>query len=310
MELGRSTPDASIGTQMRAFFETMRPKQWSKNLIIFAGLIFSDNRLLFDVPSLLKSILAFILFCLLSSAVYILNDLVDIEKDRAHPKKRNRPLPSGRLAPRVAQTGLALIIIFVIPASFMLNTLFGVIAVAYLAKNVLYSFYLKNLVIIDVFTIAAGFVFRAMAGAFAVEVAISPWLYVVTILLALFLAISKRRHELLLLEDGRGDHRRVLEEYSAPMLDEMLSVVMASTVIAYSLYTFTANNLPENHAMMLTIPFALYGLFRYLYLVHQKDEGGAPEEALLRDRPLLISIGLWGLTVILILYIFSPAPGL
>lgn len=309
MELEGATPDASFGMQMRAFFETMRPKQWSKNLIIFAGLIFSDNRLLFDVPSLLKSILAFVLFCLLSSAVYILNDLIDIEKDRAHPKKRNRPLPSDRLAPRVAQIGLALIIIFVIPASFMLNTLFGVIAAAYLIKNILYSFYLKNLVIIDVFTIAAGFVFRAMAGAFAVEVAISPWLYVVTILLALFLAISKRRHELLLLEDGRGDHRRVLEDYSAPMLDEMLSVVMASTVIAYSLYTFTARNLPENHAMMITIPFAMYGLFRYLYLVHQKDEGGAPEEALLRDRPLLVSIGLWGLTVILILYFFSPAPG-
>lgn len=310
MELEHTTSDASFGRQMHAFFETMRPKQWSKNLIIFAGLIFSDNRLLFDMPSVLKSILAFILFCLLSSAVYILNDLVDIEKDRAHPKKRNRPLPSGRLAPRFAQTGLAIIIIAVIPASFMLNAMFGVIAVAYLTKNVLYSFYLKNLVIIDIFTIAAGFVFRAMAGAFAVGVAISPWLYVVTILLALFLAISKRRHELLLLEDGRGDHRRVLEEYSAPMLDEMLSVVMASTVIAYSLYTFTAKNLPENHAMMLTIPFALYGLFRYLYLVHQRNEGGAPEEALLRDRPLLIAIGLWGLTVILILYIFSLPPGI
>lgn len=303
MELEQSALDVSLGTQARAFLETMRPKQWTKNLIIFAGLVFSDDRLLFHAPLLFKTIAAFVLFCLLSSAVYILNDLVDIEKDRAHPTKRRRPLPSGRLQPRTARAGLALIILFVIPSAFLLNVWFGSVALIYFIKNGAYSFYLKDVVIMDVFTIAAGFVLRAVAGALVIDVAISPWLYVVTILLALFLAISKRRHELLLLEDGRGDHRRVLEEYSAPMLDEMLSVVTASTVIAYSLYTFTASNLPRDHSMMLTIPFALYGIFRYLYLVHRKNEGGAPEEALLRDWPLMSAIILWGMTVVLILYV-------
>ncbi len=303
----RAREDISAWSQLGALVETMRPKQWAKNLILFVGLIFSDDRLLFHLPSLGRTVVAFFLFCLLSSSVYILNDLTDIEKDRKHPVKRHRPLPSGRLAPRVAQAALVAELAAALGGSFLLGPAFGLVALIYLVINIAYSFSLKNVVILDVFTIAAGFVLRAVAGAVVIGVAISPWLYVVTILLALFLAIGKRRHELLLLEEGRGAHRRVLEEYSAPLLDDMLSVVMASTVIAYSLYTFTAENLPDNHAMMLTVPVALYGLFRYLYLIHRRNAGGAPEEVLFQDRPLLAAILVWGLMVIVILYVL-PAP--
>lgn len=305
MDWPRARVGVEIGAQLGALLETMRPKQWAKNLIIFVGLIFSDDRLLFHGPSLVRSVLAFVVFCVLSSCVYILNDLADIEKDRNHPVKCRRPLPSGRLHPRVAQTALVVGTLAVLTAGFLLGPGFGLIGLMYFLVNVAYSFHLKNVVIVDVFTIAAGFVLRAVAGAVVIEVAISPWLYVVTILLALFLAIGKRRHELILLENGSGAHRRVLEEYTAPLLDDMLSVVMASTVIAYSLYTFTAKNLPPNHAMMLTIPVALYGLFRYLYLIHRKNAGGAPEEVLFQDKPLLAAILLWGLMVITILY-FVP----
>ncbi|MDQ7028446.1 MAG: decaprenyl-phosphate phosphoribosyltransferase [Ardenticatenia bacterium] len=297
----------AVWSQLGALLETMRPKQWAKNLIIFVGLIFSDDRLLFHLPSLGRTTIAFFLFCLLSSSVYILNDLTDIEKDRKHPIKRHRPLPSGRLAPRVAQLALVAMLTIALTGSMLLGATFGIVALSYLLINIAYSFCLKNIVIVDVFTIAAGFVLRAVAGAVVIGVAISPWLYVVTILLALFLAIGKRRHELLLLEEGRGTHRRVLEEYTAPLLDDMLSVVMASTVIAYSLYTFTANNLPDNHAMMLTVPVALYGLFRYLYLIHRRNAGGAPEEVLFQDRPLLAAIVVWGIMVVSILYLL-PAP--
>ena len=296
----------TVWSQLTALLETMRPKQWAKNLILFVGLIFSDDRLLFHLPSLTRSVLAFLLFCLLSSCIYILNDLTDIEKDRNHPVKRHRPLPSGRLRPRVAQVALVGGLAVALTGAFRLGVGFGLVGLAYFLINIAYSFYLKNVVIVDVFTIAAGFVLRAVAGAVVIGVAISPWLYVVTILLALFLAIGKRRHELILLENGSGAHRRVLEEYTAPLLDDMLSVVMASTVIAYSLYTFTAKNLPPNHAMMLTIPVALYGLFRYLYLIHRKNAGGAPEEVLFQDKPLLAAILLWGVMVVGILYL---APG-
>ncbi|RME11747.1 MAG: decaprenyl-phosphate phosphoribosyltransferase [Ardenticatenia bacterium] len=296
--------DTSPYSQMMALLETMRPKQWTKNLVIFAGLVFSDDRLLLSPPAVLTSVAAFGLFCLLSSAVYILNDLADIEKDRQHPVKRHRPLPSGRLKRSVAIISVVLLFGTLIPCAFWLQKWFGVAALAYVLNNLAYTFILKNIVLLDVFSIAAGFVLRAMAGAFVIEAPISPWLYVVTILLALFLAISKRRHELILLQQNRGSHRRVLEEYTEELLDEMLSVVTASTVIAYSLYTFTAQNLPDNHAMMLTIPFALYGLFRYLYLIHRKNLGGAPEEALLQDKPLMVTILLWGVLVISILYIF------
>ncbi|MBA3534515.1 MAG: decaprenyl-phosphate phosphoribosyltransferase [Ardenticatenales bacterium] len=290
--------------QLKALLETMRPKQWVKNAIVFGGLVFSERGLALHPDAILRAVAAFAIFCLMSSAAYILNDLKDIEKDRAHPTKRDRPLPSGRLSETTARIAFLLILALGLLSAYTLAPLFGAVALLYIANNFLYNWILKSMVILDVFSIAAGFVLRAVGGAVAVGVLISPWLYVLTVLLALFLGISKRRHELHLLEEGRGAFRKVLTEYSAPMLEEMLSVVTASTVIAYSIYTFTAESLPDNHAMMLTIPFVIYGIFRYLYLVHSENDA-PPDEMLFKDRPMLITTFLWGVTVILILYGFG-----
>ncbi|MEI7554175.1 decaprenyl-phosphate phosphoribosyltransferase [Candidatus Chlorohelix sp.] len=281
----------------------MRPKQWPKNAIVFAGVVFDNH--LFQYNYLLKAFIAFILFCGISSAVYLLNDLVDIEKDRQHPKKRFRPLPSGKLKPRVAFLAMILLVAITIPISLLLSWKFGVVISAYFIIQIAYSFYLKNIVIIDVFTISSGFVLRAVGGAFVIEVNVSVWLLVCTMLLSLFLGLSKRRHELVLLAEGATDHRRILKEYTSELVQEMISVVTSSVVIAYSLYTITAPNLPKNNLMPLTIPFVLYAIFRYLYLVYRRDEGGSPEETLLKDYPLLIDIFLWGITSIVILYVFK-----
>lgn len=282
---------------------TMRPKQWSKNLIIFSGVVFGNR--LFHLNEMFLATTAFILFCGISSAVYLLNDLVDIEKDRQHPKKRFRPLPSGKLNPNVAKVALFALVLLIIPISFLLEWRFGLVLTGYFFLQIAYCFYLKNVVIIDVFTIAAGFVLRAVAGAFVIDVSVSVWLLVCTMLLALFQGLSKRRHELVLLADGATDHRRILKEYSAELVQEMISVVTSAVVIAYSLYTITAPNLPKNNLMALTIPFVLYGIFRYLYLVYRKDEGGSPEEILIKDIPMLVSVALWGLSAIVILYVFK-----
>ncbi len=290
--------------QSKALLETMRPKQWVKNLIVFGGLIFSDAGLGLDPHAIMKALAAFFIFCLISSTAYILNDLQDIEKDRAHPTKQSRPLPSGRLPIGTAKAALLFFLLFSLFSAFALHPLFGVTVLLYIVNNALYNLVLKSKVILDVFSIAAGFVLRAVGGAVAISVAISPWLYLLTVLLSLFLGISKRRHELLLLEEGRGAFRKVLTEYTAPMLEEMLSVVTASTVIAYSIYTFTAPNLPANHTMMLTIPFVIYGIFRYLYLVHSGKDA-PPDEMLLKDRPMIATIALWGVAVVLILYGFG-----
>ena len=280
--------------------KTMRPKQWPKNVFIFTALVFVEQ--LFTPIPLLKTIAAFVLFCLLSSAVYLINDVVDIEKDRRHPTKRLRPLPSGQLKPSVAIAAGVLIPLIALPLAFLLNVQFGFVALAYLLTMIVYSFVLKNFVILDVLTVAAGFVLRAVAGAVVISVPISPWLYVCTTLLALFIGISRRRHELILLAESANEHRASLNEYTLPLLDQMIAVVTSATVIAYSLYTFSAPNLPPNHAMMLTIPFVLYGLFRYLYLIHVEGKGGTPEEIFFSDLPLIIDLGLWALAVIAILY--------
>lgn len=280
----------------------MRPKQWTKNGVVYAGVVFTKH--IFDLNILLEATLAFILFCAISSSVYILNDLVDIEKDRQHPRKRLRPLPSGKLKPAQAIAALVVLLAITIPASFFLQWLFGVVVLAYFILQIGYSFYLKHVVILDIFTIAAGFVLRAIGGAVAISVVVSPWLLVCTMLLSLFLGLAKRRHELVLLADGAISHRRILKEYSSDLVQEMTSVVTSATVVAYSLYTITAENLPANHAMAVTIPFVLYGIFRYLYLVY-KDEAAPPDELLLRDYPLLIDIFLWGITAISILYFFK-----
>ncbi len=247
---------------------------------------------------------AFVVFCLLSGAVYLINDLVDCERDRQHPIKCRRPIASGALPKPIAIGAAVLIVLFTIPTALGLQPAFGVLATGYLLLNLLYCFYLKNLVIIDVFSIAAGFMMRVAAGAVVINVPMSPWLYVCTILGALFLGFSKRRHEIVLLNDSAGSHRSILEEYSPALLDQMITVVTASLIMAYSLYTFSADNLPKNHAMMLTIPFALYGIFRYLYLVHRKDGGGRPEEVLLGEWPIILDIVGWVGTAVAVLYFF------
>jgi len=281
--------------------KTMRPKQWLKNVFIFTALVFDEK--LFTPSPLLKTIAAFILFCLISSAVYLINDIVDIEKDRQHPTKRLRPLPSGQLKPSVAIAAAVLIPLATLPLAFLLDLSFGFVALAYLLTMIVYSFVLKNIIIVDVLTVAAGFVLRVAAGAIIVEAErFSPWLYIGMTLVALFIGIGRRRHELVLLGEDANEHRASLDEYSLPLLDQMTAVVTSATIIAYSLYTFSAPNLPPNHAMMLTIPFVLYCLFRYLYLIHVQSKGGTPEEIFLSDLPMMIALGLWALAVIAILY--------
>ncbi len=303
--------EASSGlATLRGLLISMRLKQWTKNFLLYLALIFTVNLywspqdLAQLVGHLAVTTLAFVLFCLLSSAIYLVNDLVDLDRDRNHPVKRYRPLPSGRLKPGVAVAATVVLLVVAVPCSFLLNASFGFIALVYVAITLSYSFFLKHVVIIDVFTIAAGYVLRAVAGAAVIGVPVSPWLYVCTILGALFLGFSKRRHELTLLNDDATAHRAILAEYTPQLLDEILAVVTSSTVMAYSLYTFTAENLPRNHAMMLTIPFVLYGIFRYLYLVHRKNQGGSPEEVLLRDKPIIADIALWLFTVTAILFAY------
>ena len=280
----------------------MRPKQWIKNGIIFAPLIF-DRQLLLPEP-LLRTAAGFVLLCLLSSTVYLFNDLADVEKDRLHPKKRNRPLAAGRLSPRVALAVAILLPVLALPLSVWLDWRFGAIALVYLVTNLLYSFWLKHVVIIDVLVLASGYVLRVAAGVVLIVVErFSPWLYLCITLGALFLGFGKRRGELILMNNNSGSSRRVLEEYTIPFLDELINIVATMTIMAYSLYTFSAPNLPENHAMMLTIPIVVYGIFRYLYLIHIKGEGGAPDELVLTDRPLQAAFGLWGLLAVAVLYL-------
>jgi 4-hydroxybenzoate polyprenyltransferase len=285
----------------------MRPQQWSKNILLFAGLLFALK--FTDPTSIVRALEGFGLFCIFSSNVYLINDLRDRERDRLNPRTAKRPLASGALKPGVAVAAVIVMLPVAFVLSWLLNPWFAIVAAIFIAKDLGYSFGLKHVVIIDVFLIAAGFTIRAVAGALAIGVTISPWLYVVTTLGALFLALNKRKHEILLLNANAGSHRKVLDEYSPALIEEMLAVVTATTVMSYALYTFLADNLPkalrENHLMMLTVPFVLYGIFRYLYLVYQKDEGSTPEEVLIRDKPLLACILLWGLTSATLLYAFS-----
>lgn len=286
---------------MRYLIKTVRPKQWVKNVFVFAPLVFDEK--LFDPNYLARTVAGFLLLCLISGTVYIINDLVDAEKDRQHPRKRNRPIASGRLPASAALAAAVLIPLASLPAGFLLNPLFGGILLGYLLLQIAYSFLLKNLVIIDVLVIATGFVLRVAAGVPLVEAArFSPWMYVCMALLALFIGFNKRRHELALLRENANAHRESLQEYNLPLLDQIISIVTAATLVAYAFYTFSAPNLPANHAMMLTIPFVLYAVFRYLYLVQVRGLGGEPEEIVLRDRPLQAGVLLWGLSVVLIMY--------
>ena len=294
----------------RGLLRTMRPRQWTKNVVLFLALFFSVNQYWSPAnwPQFASKIglagLGFLVFCLVSSTVYLVNDLVDIEQDRAHPVKRRRPLAAGLLPVRVAVAAAPALALLGLGLGSLLGWRFLFATVAYVGLMVAYSFWLKHIVLVDVFTIAAGFVLRAVAGAVVIDVPVSPWLYLCTVLGALFLGFAKRRHELLLLNDSASQHRQILQEYSPQLLDQAIAVVTSSIVMAYSLYTFSAEGLPSNGAMMLTIPFVLYGIFRYLYLTHLKNEGGNPEEILLRDKPLVLDIALWLAFSVAILYIF------
>jgi 4-hydroxybenzoate polyprenyltransferase len=281
---------------------SLRPEQWTKNLFVFAGVLFGGH--LLDVPAMLRAVAAFVVFCALSGVVYIFNDLADRTADQRHPLKRLRPIASGQLSPATAAVAAAVLGLASLAAALTLSPMFAVLAATYVGLLVLYSVLLKHLVIIDALTIAAGFVLRAAAGAVAVFVPISHWLLVCTSLLALFLVLSKRRHELTLLADGAMTHRPILEEYSPYLLDQMIAVVTASTLVAYSVYSTSAETAERLNTtrLGLTIPFVLYGIFRYLYLVHQKRAGGSPADLLLADRPLLACVGLWAVCVALILY--------
>jgi 4-hydroxybenzoate polyprenyltransferase len=288
-----------------AVVQTMRPRQWVKNLVVFAALIFSGR--LTDQDAVLRAALAFVLFCATSGAVYIVNDLMDAERDRRHPLKALRPIASGALGPVAAIVSIVILLTGSLMAGFTLSPPFGAALLIYAAINLAYSFRLKEIVIIDVMVIAAGFVIRAVSGGLVIDVPISTWLIMCTILLSLFLAFCKRRQEIESLPDAHH-HRVILREYSVGFIDQMINVVTASTVTAYMFYTIS----PEvemrlnTHYLYLTVPFVLYGIFRYLYLVHQRGQGGNPTQALFTDRPLLLCVGLWALTVIVLLYIARP----
>ena len=274
---------------------SMRPKQWYKNLILFVGIVFSMN--LLNVQMWLNVIAAFAIFCMLSGSEYIINDILDVEKDRKHPTKRKRPIASGELKKSHALLSTFLMIICGMGGVYVINKSFFVISISYLFLILLYSLVLKHLIIVDLLVISIGFVIRAVAGCLAINVFISPWLIICAFLLALFLALGKRRHELVLLAENAKEHRRILEGYSVEMLDQMISITTGALIISYSLYTFLA----DNNYMMLTIPFAIYGLFRYLFLVHARNFGGETE-MIFRDKGMVLSMILWAVLVVLILY--------
>lgn len=285
----------------RAFLGAVRPRQWTKNVLLFVALAFTLQFL--DLSQVLRTVGAFALFCMLSSAGYLLNDVADVEADRQHPTKRYRAIASGAVPVRLALVlGVALAVGGVAGCTLIRPSL-GVVAAAYLALTASYTIWFKHMVLLDVFGIAAGFVLRAAAGAVAINVPISPWLYTATMLGALMIALGKRRAELQVLGVDAAGHRKNLQAYSVELIDQLILVVSSAAVMTYALYTFSAENLPKDHSMMLTIPLVLYGLFRYLFLVHGGTEGGAPEELLLRDRPLLITIVLWGLLAVGVLYV-------
>lgn len=281
--------------------KTMRPRQWPKNIFVLAALVFDQQ--LFVLPSLLRTLAALGLFCLVSSLVYIINDLADIESDQQHPDKRHRPLAAGLLPKSWAVTAAIILALTTLPASFLLSTGFGLVITGYLILMVAYSFWLKNIALLDVIVIAIGFVLRVASGLTVIVThQFSPWLFLATTFLALFIALGKRRSEIALLETAAISHRKVLQGYSLALLDQLLIVVISTTLMTYCLYTFSA--ITGYYDMMLTIPFVIYALFRYLFLLHSGTLGGAPEEMILTDRPFQLSVLLWGLTVILLLYVF------
>ena len=291
--------------QIHALFKAMRPRQWAKNMFVFAGIVFDQQ--LFIPDSLLRVIAAFVLLSLTASSIYIINDSVDADKDRMHPTKRFRPIASGELSLTVARFAAIVLPIVALASSLLLSPWLSLVLVIYLVQHVFYSFYLKNVVILDIFAISAGFILRVVAGVVVISVsAFSPWLYMCMGLLSLFLAIGKRRQEFLELGDRAGEIRPVFEQYSLPLLDDMLRLVITATAIAYTLYATEAETaLIAPSLMLLTVPFVYYALFRYLYLIHIEKMGGDPTDVLYSDRPLQLSIALWGIVIIVLLYGFA-----
>lgn len=290
---------------LKALLKTMRLRQWTKNAFVLAAVVFDRQLSISNPTPLLRSLAAVLLFCLISSSVYIINDLLDIQADRQHPVKRNRPIASGKLPIPVAIVAAVVFVVTSLTLAYLLTPALAIIILLYFVMNLAYSKWLKHVPMLDVLIIAAGFVLRVGAGVVVINVErFSPWLYVVMTLGALYIGFGKRRAELTLLTDKANAHRRVLDGYNLPLLDHLITIVSSSTILTYSLYTFSAPNLPENHTMMLTIPFVLYGVFRYMYLIHVAGKGGEPEELLLTDRPLQIDIVLWIASVLVIFYAF------
>jgi 4-hydroxybenzoate polyprenyltransferase len=286
-----------------ALLQAMRPKQWTKNLFVFAALLFADR---FPTgpnqpekwTALSLACFAFILFCLISSSIYLMNDAADRESDRHHPEKRHRPIASGRLSLPVAVAASLLLGWGGVAAGFVVNVKFGLICLGYYLLQVAYTFALKHIVIIDVFAIAAGFVFRAVAGAFAIAVPNSVWLLVCTLQLALFLGFGKRRHEITSLGESAGSHRRILNDYNLPLIDQFISIVIAGLIVSYALYTVTSPTAVQHKFLVVTLVNVMYGVFRYLYLIHVKHMGGSPETILLKDRPMQVNLLLWLVEVV------------
>ena len=287
---------------LNALIKTMRPRQWTKNGFVFFGLIFDKQLFLFN--PFLRTLAGFGLFCLISSAVYLFNDIFDVEADRNHPEKKFRPIASGKLPISVAWTAAILLTVIAIPLAFLLSPVFALILTSYLVINLLYSRWLKHVSILDVLIVSSGFVLRVAAGVALITVErFSPWLYMITILFSLYIGLGKRRAEMNLLAQGASAHRKVFEGYTIPLLDQYITIVSGTTIVAYSLYTFSAPNLPTDHTMMLTIPFVVYGIFRYLQLIQLGHAAGSPDEVALKDRPLQLTVVLWGFAVIAIFYL-------
>ncbi|GBL36586.1 decaprenyl-phosphate phosphoribosyltransferase [Anaerolineae bacterium] len=289
-------------TDIAALIRALRPRQWIKNLVILVPLVF-DVKLL-QMQYLVPSLLAFGVFCALASSVYLINDLFDAEADRLHPTKKNRPIAAGLITPRSAVITAVMLPLLALPAAYAIKPLLGLLAAVYWVQNLLYSYRLKNIVILDVMVVATGFLLRLGAGVTLVNVErFSPWMFICVGLGALLVGFGKRRHELTLMQAQASTHRSVLQEYTLPFLDLAINMAAAAILIAYSLYTFSAPNMPANHLMMLTIAPVWYGTLRYLYLLHVAGKGGAPEDLLLEDRPLLATVFVWALAAVLVLYL-------
>lgn len=287
---------------LKALFKTMRPKQWAKNAFLLAAIVF--DRKLTNTDAMLHTIIGVVVFSFVASVVYIINDIADVEADRQHPTKRNRPIAAGKLSIPAAWASAVILLLIAFPVAVWLSPTFAAIAFFYLVLNLLYSKWLKHVVLLDIILLASLYVIRVAAGVALIDVVrFSPWIYIFTTFLALLMGTGKRRAELSEIADGPNAQRRVLDGYTLSFLDQLITLASGMTIITYSLYTFSAPNLPENHAMMLTIPFIIYSIFRYQYLLQVKGTGSAPEELVLADRPLQLAIVFWGVAVLVVFYI-------